>query len=55
MKKNLTYMESVHRYGRLWGIVVAVVLLAFPLLLSLLFRPSPTKSVYIYHEQYCSV
>ena len=45
MKKNLTYMESVHRYGRLWGIVVAVVLLAFPLLLSLLFRTAPDFGV----------
>ena len=27
MKKNMTYMESVHHYGRIWGIVVGLVLL----------------------------
>ena len=41
MKKNLTYMDSVHRDGRIWGIIVAVVLLCFPLLLSLIFRVAP--------------
>ena len=28
MKKELNYMDSVHRYGRIWGIAVAAVLLA---------------------------
>ena len=41
MKKNLNYMDSVHRDGRIWGIIVAVVLLCFPLLLSLIFRVAP--------------
>ncbi len=41
MKKNLNYMDSVHRDGRIWGIIVAVVLLAFPLLLSLIFQTAP--------------
>ena len=45
MKKNMTYMESVHRYGRIWGIVVAVVLLAFPLVLSLVFKTVPDWGV----------
>ena len=36
-KQNLTYMESVHRSGRIWGIVVGAVLLLFPLLLSIIF------------------
>ena len=34
-------MESVHRNGRIWGIIVAVVLLAFPLVLSLVFQSMP--------------
>ena len=45
MKKNMTYMESVHRYGRIWGIVVAAVLLAFPLVLSLVFKTVPDWGV----------
>lgn len=41
MKKELNYMDSVHRYGRIWGIIVAVVLLSFPLILSLVFKTAP--------------
>ena len=45
MKKNLSYMDSVHRDGRIWGILVAAVLLAFPLLLSLIFQTAPDLGV----------
>ena len=45
MKKNLTYMESVHRYGRIWGLVVAAVLLSFPLILSFVFGTAPDFKV----------
>lgn len=45
MKKELNYMDSVHRYGRIWGIVVAAVLLAFPLALSLIFQTAPNFEV----------
>ena len=45
MKKELNYMESVHRYGRIWGIAVAIALLAFPLLLSLIFQTAPDFDV----------
>ena len=45
MKKNLSYMESVHRDGRIWGIIVAVVLLCFPLSLSLIFGADPDWKV----------
>jgi len=41
MKKNSAYMDSVHRFGRIWGIIVAAVLLTFPLLLSLIFKTAP--------------
>jgi len=44
-KKNLTYMESVHRDGRIWGIVVGLVLLCFPLLLSLIFGAFPNMEI----------
>ena len=45
MKKKMTYMESVHYYGRLWGIIVGLVLLAFPLILSLIFRTAPNFDI----------
>ena len=45
MKKNMTYMDSVHYYGRLWGIIVAAVLLAFPLVLSFIFKTAPDFGV----------
>ena len=45
MKKKMTYMESVHYYGRLWGIIVGLVLLSFPLILSLIFRTSPNFDI----------
>ena len=45
MKKNLSYMESVHRDGRIWGIIVAIALFAFPLSLSLLFQTMPDWKV----------
>ena len=45
MKKELSYMDSVHRYGRIWGIIVAVALLAFPLILSLIFQTAPDFKV----------
>ena len=45
MKKNRTYMESVHHSGRVWGIIVAVVLLCFPLLLSVIFQTAPNGEI----------
>ena len=45
MKKELNYMDSVHRYGRSWGIIVAVALLSFPLILSLIFKTAPDFKV----------
>ena len=40
-----TYMESVHASGRIWGIIVAIVLFAFPLSLSLIYNALPNTSV----------
>ena len=47
MKKNMSYMESVHHYGRIWGIIVGVVLLLFPLSLSLIFHAVPDWKVLV--------
>lgn len=40
-KKELTYLESVHRDGRIWGIILCVILLAFPLIVGLIFNAVP--------------
>lgn len=40
-KKNISYMDSVHRDGRIWGIVVGLVLISFPVVLSLIFGAFP--------------
>ena len=45
MKRELSYMDSVHRYGRIWGIIVAIALLSFPLILSLIFKTAPDFGV----------
>ena len=41
----MSYMDSVHHYGRIWGIIVGVVLLLFPIALSLIFGVLPNWSV----------
>ncbi len=41
MKKNMNYMDSVHRDGRIWNLCVMVLLLAFPVAVAILFGVSP--------------
>ena len=41
MKQNLSYIDSVHRDGRIWNISVMVLLLAFPLSVAWIFGTSP--------------
>ncbi len=41
MKKNLSYMDSVHRDGRIWNLSMMVILLAFPLVIGLIFGTGP--------------
>ena len=41
MKKNLSYIDSVHRDGRIWNISMMVLLLAFPLTVAFLFGVTP--------------
>ena len=45
MKKNRTYMDSVHFYGRVWGIIVGAVLIALPIILSIIFNTLPNGEV----------
>lgn len=44
-KKQLSYLESVHRDGRIWGIIIAILLFSFPVLVSLIFDASPNWPV----------
>ncbi len=44
MKKEMTYLESVHRDGRIWGYSLFVLILAFPLALCLIFGVAPEWS-----------
>ena len=41
MKKNLSYMDSVHRDGRIWNLSVMVLLLAFPVAVAIFFNVMP--------------
>ena len=41
MKKELSYIDSVHRDGRIWNITVMVLLLAFPVSVAFLFGVMP--------------
>jgi hypothetical protein len=41
MKKNLSYMDSVHRDGRIWNLSVMVLLMAFPVATAVIFGVVP--------------
>ena len=44
MKKNLSYIDSVHRDGRIWNLIVMSLLVAFPIAVALIFRVAPEWS-----------
>ncbi|MBQ8620936.1 MAG: hypothetical protein IJ422_01345 [Oscillospiraceae bacterium] len=41
MKKNLSYIDSVHRDGRIWNICVMALLMMFPVTVAILFGAAP--------------
>ena len=41
MKKNLSYIDSVHRDGTVWNLSVMVLLMAFPLTVAAIFGAAP--------------
>ena len=41
MKKNLSYINSVHRDGRIWNICVMALLMMFPVTVAILFGAAP--------------
>ena len=44
-KENVSFMDSVHTSGRVWGILVAAVLLCFPIALSLIYKTAPDTAI----------
>ena len=44
-KEKLSYLDSVHRDGRIWGIIVGVILLSVPALLMAIFNTTPNLKV----------
>ena len=40
-KKQLTYMDSVHRDGTVWNLAIMVILMAFPVAVGLVFQAWP--------------
>ena len=45
MKKNLSYIDSVHRDGRIWNISMMLLLLAFPIVCCIAFSVAPDWKV----------
>ncbi len=41
MKKNLSYIDSVHRDGTIWNLSMMAILLAFPLVVGIIFHATP--------------
>jgi len=41
MKKNLSYIDSVHRDGRIWNITMMLLLMAFPVAICIVFSTMP--------------
>lgn len=46
-KQRLSYMDSVHRDGRIWGIIVGLIILLFPFAVCLIFRTQPNYTVLV--------
>ena len=41
MKKNISYIDSVHRDGRIWNLSVMFLLMMFPVSIAMIFRVAP--------------
>ena len=41
MKKELSYLESVHRDGRIWGLAICTIILLLPLAVCVYFKAAP--------------
>lgn len=41
MKKEMNYLDSVHKYGRIWGFIIFTLIMLFPLALCFIFQAIP--------------
>ncbi len=48
MKKEMSYLDSVHRDGRIWNIGVMILLLAFPVTVAIVFKAMPDWTALLY-------
>ncbi len=42
--KEITYLDSVHRDGKIWGIIICILLFMFPVIVSVIFGAVPEWS-----------
>ncbi|MBR6735241.1 MAG: hypothetical protein IKL92_00015 [Oscillospiraceae bacterium] len=47
MKNNMSYMDSVHRDGRIWNLSVMVILMMFPVAVGIIFGTAPDSKALI--------
>ena len=47
MKNNVSYMDSVHHYGRICNLSMCVVFLAFPIAIALIFNAAPDWNAFL--------
>ena len=40
-RKNMSYLESVHRDGKIWGIIIFLLIFAFPVAVSIIYSAVP--------------
>lgn len=38
LEQKETYVDSVHRWGRIWGLTLLVLIVAYPIAVSLIFH-----------------
>lgn len=46
-ERNLSYMDSVHRAGRIWGIIVGGIILLFPFIVCMIFQTQPDYKILV--------
>lgn len=47
LQQKETYMDSVHRWGRIWGLSLMLLILAYPITVSLIFRAQVNWSAFV--------
>ena len=47
LQQKETYMDSVHRWGRIWGLSLMLLILAYPITVSLIFHAQVNWSAFV--------